>query len=112
MGSLACPSPDQALSLHTGSTTRTLVGMSEARLSQVPAVTRAAMEAGHDPSVRRVGSRFVLVCTCGWQTPANMKRKTAYLAVAQHISDVGRAHLGERDTRSSSNSFPEAGGRA
>lgn len=81
-------------------------------MSQVPAITRAALAAGHEPSVQRRGSRFSLVCTCGWSTPASMNRKNAYLAVARHVQDVGLAHMGDDPGVSVAEPLPQAGGRA
>lgn len=84
----------------------------EDTMSTVPAITRAAIEAGHEPSVKRVKNRFILVCTCGWSTPQNMTRKNAYLAVARHVQDVGLAHMGEDPGVSLAEPLPQAGGRA
>jgi hypothetical protein len=81
-------------------------------MTQVPAITRAALAAGHEPSVQRRGKRFALVCTCGWSTPPSMARKTAYLAVARHVQDVGLAHMGDAVGVSQSEPSPQAGGRA
>jgi hypothetical protein len=63
---------------------------------RLPAVTKAALELGHEPRVTRVGSRFKLECSCGWSTPSNWSRKRAFDAVAQHVWEVG--HLGLDDT--------------
>jgi len=81
-------------------------------MNKVPAITKAAIDAGHEPSVRHIGKRFVLVCTCGWSTPQNMTRKNAYLAVARHVQDVGLAHLGDDPGVSPVHPLPVAGGRA
>lgn len=59
----------------------------------VPAITRAALDAGHEPRVERVGARFKLVCSCGWSTASSSSRKTAFQAVAQHVWEVGHQHL-------------------
>ena len=86
--------------------------MDENRLAAAPPITRAAIAAGHEPSVIRSGRRFVLACTCGWKTPPNMTRKNAYLAVSRHVLDVGRAHLSETRGSDEVNHSPIAGGRA
>lgn len=67
--------------------------MAEAReqARRVPAITRAALDAGHEPKVERSGKRFKLVCSCGWSTPSSMSRKVAFQAVAQHVWEVGHA---------------------
>ena len=83
-----------------------------AEMNEVPAITRAALAAGHEPSVKRLGKRFILVCTCGWSTPQNMTRKNAYLAVARHVQDVGLAHMGDDPRVSLAEPLPQAGGRA
>lgn len=59
----------------------------------IPAVTKAALDLGHEPEVKHVGSRFKLVCSCGWSTPSSMTRKAAFQAVADHVWQVGRAAL-------------------
>ena len=74
----------------------------------LPAVTRAALELGHEPRVDHVGRRFKLACSCGWSTPANWSRKRAFDAVAQHVWEVGRQAL---DTPESVDLPQTAGGR-
>lgn len=82
----------------------------------IPAVSRAALDAGHEPSVQRVGSRFKLVCTCGWSTSSSSSRKAAFQAVADHVWQAGREHLlrdEETPDTPEVGEFPQvAGGRA
>lgn len=59
----------------------------------MPAITQAAIDAGHEPRVERVGARFKLVCSCGWETSSSSDRKRAFQAVAQHVWEVGHAAL-------------------
>jgi len=59
----------------------------------MPAITAAAIEAGHEPRVERVGARFKLVCSCGWSTASSSTRKGAFQAVAQHVWEVGHQAL-------------------
>lgn len=63
------------------------------RADQIPAVTQAALEAGHSPTVQRKGTRFSLACSCGFKTPASMSRKHAFQAIADHVATVGRAAM-------------------
>ena len=79
---------------------------------QVPALTQAALDAGHEPKVVRVGSRFKLVCTCGWSTPSSSKRAQAFAAVADHVATAGLAHLEATGRRAEVVDVPQSvGGR-
>lgn len=79
-------------------------------LGQVPAVTRAALDAGHEPSIERSGKRFRIVCSCGWKTQTNWSRKYSFLAVSQHVHEAGKAGL-EKDTPERVNVPSAVGGR-
>lgn len=50
-----------------------------------PALGVRARALGHDVQVEQDGRRFRLVCSCGFVTPINMKRKTAFDAATQHL---------------------------
>lgn len=49
-----------------------------------------AQQLGHEISVDRSGGRFVLVCTCGFKTRRDFKRKTTFLAMTEHIKEAVR----------------------
>lgn len=79
---------------------------------QMPAVTQAALDAGHEPRVEREGKRFRLVCSCGWRTSVSSSRKAAFQAVAQHVWEVGHAGLNGGTDTPEVVQFPQtAGGR-
>lgn len=65
-------------------------------LRDVPPIVRAAIDAGHEPEVERVGNRFKLVCSCGFSTPVRATRKRAFEAIADHVYAAGRGAV--RDT--------------
>lgn len=56
-------------------------------------VVQAAVDAGHDPDVVHEGKRFRLVCSCGFRTPINMTRKTAFRTISEHVYEMGHAAL-------------------
>jgi len=88
---------------HTGSVEQ---------VRQVPRVTQAAIDAGHDPVVERLGNRFRLVCSCGWKTAINATRKNAFLAVGEHVWEVGHAELRRRGDTPKTDVPHSVGGRA
>jgi hypothetical protein len=55
---------------------------------------------GHTGEIEHVGKRFRIVCECGWKTPANVKRKTAFELVTAHVLEVLRQSGEINDTRS------------
>lgn len=60
---------------------------------EVPLVTQAALDAGHEPSVERVGTRFRLVCSCGFRTATSSTRKNAFRQIMEHVSEIGSREL-------------------
>jgi hypothetical protein len=73
--------------------------MTDRSLASIPPIVRAAIEAGHEPSIEHLGKRFRVVCSCGWKTPLRASRKAAFLAITEHVDQVGRPIL--RDTPTS-----------
>jgi hypothetical protein len=92
-------------------TTRVVTGSQLAgqQARQIPAVTQAALELGHEPRVERTGKRFRLACSCGWETSPSLNRKASFAAVTQHVWEVGHQAL---DTPDPVEIPQEAGGRA
>lgn len=65
----------------------------------VPAITAAALEAGHEPRVEHTGKRFRLACSCGFSTPTNATRKKAFDLISSHVATVGLEELRRRGER-------------
>lgn len=79
---------------------------------QVPALTQAAIAAGHEPRVERHGGRFLLACSCGFKTRTQMNRKTAFQAIADHIATVGMIEKQKIDTPNVPESLNSVSGRS
>jgi len=58
-----------------------------------------AQQLGHEIGVDRSQKRFVLVCTCGFKTRRDFKRKTSFLAMTEHIKAVVREAAEQENPR-------------
>ena len=72
-------------------------GVNRPSIGRRAELVRAALEAGHEPSISRSGNgkRVKFVCSCGFSTPANWTLKHAKDAAIDHVIRAGRTALGE-----------------
>jgi hypothetical protein len=68
-------------------TTHPLTGLAAAATGTLG--TRAAA-LGHVVDVEHAGKRFRLVCSCGFRTSVQMKRRTAFQSLTEHLTTVVR----------------------
>lgn len=58
-----------------------------------------AQQLGHEISLDRSEKRYVLVCTCGFRTRRDFKRRTTFLAMTEHIKEVVRLDAEQKNPR-------------
>jgi len=58
-----------------------------------------ARDLGHEIGVDRSEKRYALTCTCGFRTSRAVKRKTAFIAITEHIKGVVREDAEKQNPR-------------